>query len=120
MHMTGISMAERMPRQFDMDIAPIISVCEEITREIVQLCVTVLSEVPDGIAADLYDAGVVLTGAGAEMEGMNKRIGDALGIPCKVADAPGQATIAGINEIMRKPEAYAAAIMSSSSRGAGR
>lgn len=120
MHMTGISMEDRMPKQFDLENTMIVAVCEEMVREIVQLCVTVLSEVPDGIAADLYDAGVVLTGAGAELEGLNKRIGDALGIPCKIADAPAQASAAGLFEIMRNAEAYRAAIMGSSSRGSGR
>ena len=111
MHMTGFSLYKRLPEAFDLETAPVLRACEEVVREIAGLCVSVVSELPEEIAADLNDAGAVLTGGGAEMIGMDKRVGDALGIPCRIADAPAKCAARGLFEIMRNPEKYENAFM---------
>ena len=111
MHMTGFSMEKRLPEAFDLESAPVLDVCEEVTREIANLCVSVVSEVPEEISADLNDTGAILVGGGAEMSGMDKRIGDALGIPCRIADAPSKCAVRGLFEIMRAPEKYETAFL---------
>lgn len=116
MHMTGFSMEKRQPETFDVSTALVLHACEEVVREIAALCVNVVSEAPEEISADLIDAGVVLVGGGAEMTGMDKRIGDTLGVPCRIADAPGKCAIRGLAEIMREPEKYEAVMMNRSRR----
>jgi len=111
MHMTGFSMEKRLPEAFDVSTPLVLHACEEVVREIAGLCASVVSEVPEEISADLIDTGAVLVGGGAEMPGMDKRIGDTLGIPCRIADAPGKAAIRGLAEIMRTPENYDAVMM---------
>ena len=68
-------------------------------------------QAPEELSADLNDAGAVLVGGGAELTGLDKRIGDALGIPCRVADAPAACAIRGLHRIMESPEAYPAAFL---------
>lgn len=116
MHMTGFSMEKRQPEAFDVNTISVLHACEEVVREIAALCVNVVSEVPEEISADLIDTGAVLVGGGAEMTGMDKRIGDTLGIPCRIADAPGKCAIRGLAEIMREPEKYEALMMSRTRR----
>lgn len=116
MHMTGFSMEKRQPEAFDVSTALVIHACEEVVREIAGLCANVVSEVPEEISADLIDVGAVLVGGGAEMTGMDKRIGDTLGIPCRIADAPGKCAVRGLAEIMREPEKYEAVMMSHTRR----
>ena len=65
----------------------------------------------------MNDAGAVLVGGGAEMPGMDKRIGDTLGVPCRIADAPGKCAARGLAEIMRAPEKYPAALMAQTRKG---
>lgn len=116
MHMTGFSMEKRQPEVFDVSTALALHACEEVVREIAGLCASVVSDVPEEISADLIDAGAVLVGGGAEMPGMDKRIGDTLGIPCRIADAPGKCAIRGLAEMMREPEKYEAVMMSRTRR----
>lgn len=111
MHMTGFSMEKRLPEAFDLESKPVLAVCEEVVREIAELCANVAAEVPEEISADLNDTGAVLVGGGAEMAGMDKRIGDTLGIPCRVADAPSKCAVRGLVEIMRNPEKYETAFL---------
>ena len=98
MHMTGFSMERRLPEAFDIETAPVLYACEEVVREIAGLCASVVSEIPEELSADLNDAGAVLVGSGAEMAGLDKRIGDTL------------------VEIMLTPEKYEPAMMLSSRR----
>lgn len=111
MHMTGFSIADRIPKVFDVETKPVLEACEDVVREIVGLVASVVDNAPEELSADLTDMGIVLTGAGAELTGLNKRLGDALGIPCRVADAPGTCAIRGVYQMMLNPEKYAQVIM---------
>ena len=117
MHMTGFSMEERLPKTFDVETRPVLHACEEVVAEIAGLCANVVAEIPEELSADLNDMGAVLVGGGAEMPGMDKRIGDTLGIPCRIADAPAKCAIRGLTEIMRAPEKYEAVMMTRTRRG---
>ena len=116
MHMTGFSMERRQPEAFDVETRPVLHACEEVVQEIAGLCVSVASEAPEELSADLNDAGVTLVGGGAELAGIDKRIGDTLGIPCRVADAPAKCAVRGLAEIMRAPEKYEAAMLARTHR----
>ena len=117
MHMTGFSMERGLPEAFDVETKLVVHACEEVVSEIAGLCASVVSEIPEELAADLNDAGAVLVGAGAELPGMDKRIGDTLGIPCRIADAPSRCAVRGLTEIMRAPEQYPAVVLSQTKRG---
>lgn len=111
MHMTGFSMADRLPRNFHVETRPVLDACEDVVRELTSLCASVVDNAPEELSADLNDTGVMLAGGGAEMSGLDKRIGDALGIPCSVADAPSTCGIRGLHKIMANPDQYKAAFM---------
>ena len=117
MHMTGFSLERRLPEAFDIETMPVLYACEEVVREIAGLCASVVSEIPEELSADLNDAGAVLVGGGAELTGLDKRIGDTLGIPCRIADAPSKCVVRGIFEIMRAPEKYENAMLRHSRKG---
>ncbi|MBR1560893.1 MAG: rod shape-determining protein, partial [Clostridia bacterium] len=65
MHMIGINMAERLPMTFDVETQPVLDACEDVVQEIARMCAAVVDAAPEGLAADLNDAGMVLAGAGA-------------------------------------------------------
>ena len=111
MHMTGFSMFDRLPRNFDVETRPVLEACEDVMRELTGLCASVVDNAPEELSADLNDAGAVLAGGGAEMTGLDKRIGDALGIPCRLAEAPSTCRIRGVYRIMENPDDYKAAFM---------
>lgn len=119
MHMTGFSMERRLPEAFDVETRPVLHACEEVVSEIAGLCVSIATSAPEELSADLNDAGAVLVGAGAELAGLDKRIGDTLGVPCRIADAPSKCCIRGLFEIMRNPEKYPATLMLHTNRRSG-
>lgn len=111
MHVAGFSIPDRLPKTFDIETKPVLDACEDVVRELVGLCASVADNAPEELAADLNDAGLVLAGGGAEMSGLDKRIGDALGLPCRIADVPGTCGIRGLYQIMQHPENYPAVFL---------
>ena len=108
MHATGISMKKRMPVTFDVETKPVLNACEDVVAELARLVSTVVDSAPEELSADLNDAGAVLVGGGAAMTDLDRRVGQALGIPCRVADAPENCAIRGLYRIMENPDAYRA------------
>ena len=103
MHMIGINMAERLPMTFDVETQPVLDACEDMVSEIARMCTAVVEAAPEGLAADLNDSGAVLAGAGASMTELDRRLGQALGIPCRVADAPATCAARGMAKIIEDP-----------------
>ena len=42
MHMTGFSIADRLPRNFDVETKPVLDACEDVVRELAGLCASVV------------------------------------------------------------------------------
>jgi rod shape-determining protein MreB len=55
-------------------------------REMVDLVRSVLERTPPELAADILDHGLVMTGGGALLHGLDRLIADETGIPVIVAD----------------------------------
>lgn len=106
MHMTGISMSERLPVNFDVETQPVLDACEDVMAELCRLCASVVDNAPEELSADLNDAGVVVVGGGGAMTDIDRRISQTLGIPCRVADAPAACAVRGLHKIMENPEPY--------------
>ena len=107
MRATGIAMKDRRPVTFDVETKPVLDACEDVVAELARLCNSVLDNAPEELSADLNDAGAVLTGGGAALTELDRRLNQALGIPCRVADAPDTCAIRGLWRIMENPKAYA-------------
>lgn len=120
MHAVGFSLAERLPKSFDVETKPVLDACEDVVREIAGLCASVVDNAPEELSADLNDTGIVLAGAGAELSGLDKRIGSFLGIPCKTADVPSLCGIRGLYKIMENPDEYKSVFMGEKTNNAWR
>ena len=116
LHATGVSMAQRMPVNFDVETQPVLNACEDVMAELARLCAEVVDNAPEELSADLNDVGAVLTGGGAALTELDRRLGNALGIPCRVADAPETCAIRGLWRIMEDPNRYAEMLQDRQSR----
>lgn len=59
-----------------------------------------ITRIEPELAADLVDNGIVLTGGGALLRGLDKRLADATGLPVLVADNATHATIEGCGVVI--------------------
>ena len=106
MKAAGISQKRRVPELRAVSPQLVWQACEPLVRELLRLCVSVVEQAPFGLVADLNDEGMVLCGGGALLPGLDKRLGDGLGIPCRIEESPGAGVVKGLAEYMAHTERY--------------
>src|SRR6187401_108037 len=95
MEVKGRHAVEGVPRTVtitDSDIRE--ALCEPL-RQIVQAVRDSLERIPPELSADIYDRGVVLTGGGALLRNLDKRLREETGLPVLVAENPLTSVVLG-------------------------
>ncbi|RXK11530.1 rod shape-determining protein [Halarcobacter mediterraneus] len=73
---------------------------KEPLREIVSAVRSVLEDMPPDLAGDVVDNGVILTGGGALIRGLDKYLADIIKLPVKVAEEPLLAVAYGTSNVL--------------------
>ncbi len=84
----GRSLAEGVPRSFVLTSEEILSALQEPLTGIVSAVKGTLEKSPPELAADIAERGIVLTGGGALLRGMDKLLSAETGLPVIVAEDP--------------------------------
>ena len=95
MDVKGRHVAEGVPRTVTVRDADIRVALSEPLRQIVQAVRESLEKVPPELSADIYDRGVVLTGGGALLRNLDRRLSDETGLPVLVAENPLTSVVMG-------------------------
>ena len=72
----------------------------EPIRSIVVAVRDALERVPPELCADIYDRGVVLTGGGALLRNLDKRLREETGLPVLVAENPLTSVVLGAGKML--------------------
>jgi rod shape-determining protein MreB len=91
----GRDMVSGLPRTVKVPSASIRQAIEEPITAIVDAVKATLDKTPPELASDIVDRGIVLTGGGALLKGMDERLRHETGIPIHVADNPLDAVVLG-------------------------
>ncbi|MEQ1921746.1 MAG: rod shape-determining protein [Pyrinomonadaceae bacterium] len=83
------------------EIYPIV---EGIVRRIALRVKDTLTELRPEVAADIYDRGVILTGGGALLEGIDQYLRSFINLPVSIAEEPRYATVHGLIKMFDDPE----------------
>ncbi len=73
----------------------------EPTQAIVEAVKAVLEKTPPELASDIIDRGIILTGGGALLRGLDVLLGEVTGIPVLVADDPLSCVVIGTGQRIR-------------------
>ncbi|AXX93607.1 rod shape-determining protein [Malaciobacter molluscorum LMG 25693] len=77
---------------------------KEPLKEIVSAVKSVLEDMPPDLASDIVDNGVILTGGGALIKGLDTYLADIIKLPVKVADEPLLAVAYGTSNVLNQAE----------------
>lgn len=91
----GQDLVTGLPRNFLVDAAEIRKATEEVIDKILGTVTATLDNCPPELAGDVMDHGVVLTGGGALLTGMDERLRHETGMPVHVCDQPLQTVATG-------------------------
>ncbi|MAY36733.1 rod shape-determining protein [Litorivivens sp.] len=84
----GRNLAEGIPRRFTLNSNEILEALQEPLSVIVQAVKRALEQSPPELAADIAETGIVLTGGGALLRGIDQLIADESALPVIVAEDP--------------------------------
>lgn len=79
---------EGMPKTITINSNEVEEALHDTLQQIVRATHSVLAKLPPELAADIIDRGIMLTGGGALLHGMDQLLSDALEVPVVVSDSP--------------------------------
>ena len=108
----GRDIVSAMPRNLEISSDEITEAIQEPLRLIVGAVRHVLEETPPELVPDIFDRGIVLSGGGAQLRGLDRYIAMHTGIPAVVADDPQTSVVRGTGlalenfEVLKRNQAY--------------
>jgi rod shape-determining protein MreB len=88
MEIRGRDLINGLPKTVKITSEEVREALSEPVQAIVEAVKTVLEKTPPELAADIIDRGVILTGGGALLRGLDTLLGEVTGIPVIVAEDP--------------------------------
>ena len=100
MEIRGRDMVTGLPRTITIASEEIEKALHESVAVIVQTCKNVLEKTPPELSADIIDRGVIITGGGALLHGMDHLLTDELKVPVFLAEHPMDCVAIGTGMIL--------------------
>lgn len=100
----GRDVATGSPSAVEVTSGELYPIVESITRRMSQVVSDTLTELRPEVAADIYDRGIVLTGGGALLNGVDQYLRDFVHLSVIVADEPRYATVRGLLKMFDEPD----------------
>jgi rod shape-determining protein MreB and related proteins len=108
----GRDMISGLPRNVVVSSAEVRQAIEEPLHSIIDSVRTTLDKTPPELAGDIMDRGVVLTGGGALLRGLDERLRHETGMPVHVADSPLDSVAMGAGKCVEEFEALQQVLVS--------
>lgn len=116
----GRDLVSGLPRTVTVSSGEIRQALEEPLHSIIDAVRTTLDQTPPELAGDIMDRGIVLTGGGALLRGLDERLRHETGMPVHVAEDPLHAVALGAGKCVEEFDALQAVLVSERSGGSGR
>jgi rod shape-determining protein MreB len=100
MEVKGRNLIEGVPRTVTIDDSEIREALSECISTILNAIRVALERTPPELSADISDRGIVLTGGGALVKNLDKRIREETGLPVSVADDPLASVVLGTGKML--------------------
>ncbi|MEF9922223.1 MAG: rod shape-determining protein MreB [Anaerovoracaceae bacterium] len=101
----GRDLVTGLPKTVEVTSEEIMEALEEPLHAICEATHSVLEKTPPELAADISNTGIVLTGGGSLLYGIDKRIEDRTGIKVKIAEDPKSCVAVGTGKALDQLEA---------------
>jgi len=100
MEIKGRNLIEGVPKTITVDDSEIREALSECVATIMNAIRVALERTPPELSADISDRGIVLTGGGALLKNLDKRIREETGLPVSIADDPLASVVLGTGKML--------------------
>jgi len=95
MRIRGREARTGMPRELDITASEICGILQKSALRIADEILSVLEDTSPELVGDIAETGIVLTGGGSQLRGMDVLLQSQIGIPCTIADDPASCVAIG-------------------------
>jgi rod shape-determining protein MreB and related proteins len=107
----GRDLISGLPKNLELSSNEVCEALGESLEEVMQAIKSVLRETPPELSADVMDKGIVLSGGGALIRNIDKKISKNIGVPCFLASDPLLCVSKGTGVILENIDVYKKSIM---------
>jgi len=100
MEIKGRNLIEGIPKTITIDDSEIRESLAECVATIMNAIRVALERTPPELSADISDRGIVLTGGGAMLKNLDRRIREETGLPVSIADEPLASVVLGTGKML--------------------
>ncbi|HEX9062260.1 MAG TPA: rod shape-determining protein, partial [Clostridia bacterium] len=100
----GRDLITGLPKNMSLTSSEITDALKEPINSIVDSIKLTLEKTPPELAADIMDRGIMLTGGGALLSGLDKLIKDETGMPVSIAERPLDCVVMGAGKVLEEIE----------------
>jgi len=100
MEVKGRNLIEGVPKTITIDDSEIREAISECVATILNAIRVALERTPPELSADISDRGIVLTGGGAMLKNLDKRIREETGLPVSIAEDPLASVVLGTGKML--------------------
>ena len=102
----GRDLITGIPRQITINYAEVAEALDESVNAIEEAILKALENTPPELASDIYKTGLYLTGGGALLRGLDKRISRITKLPVHIADEPLRAVVRGTGIALKNTDRF--------------
>jgi rod shape-determining protein MreB len=106
MEVTGRNLISGLPKTLTISADEMVEALEEPVQAILEAVHSVLERTPPELSADIYDHGIVMTGGGSLLYGLDIRIQQHTRVPCYVAEDAISCVAIGTGKSLDNVDAY--------------
>ncbi|HNX97708.1 MAG TPA: rod shape-determining protein, partial [Candidatus Aminicenantes bacterium] len=89
-----------IPKTITINDSEIREALESVVQTIVEIVKNTLEKTPPELAADIVDRGIILSGGGALLKNLDKRLREETSLPIFIADDPLSAVVLGAGKVL--------------------
>ena len=112
MEIKGRDLVAGIPKTMKISSVEVREALSEPLQQIVEALMRSLEKTPPELASDIVDRGIVMTGGGSLLRGIDMLLREATNLPITVAEDPLTCVVLGTGKILDDPTLYEKVLMS--------
>jgi len=109
----GRDLVTGLPKMINVSSIDIREALSESVNKIVNAVLTLLEKTPPELAADIFDRGIMLSGGGGMLKGLDERLRRETSLPVHVAEDPLLAVVRGTGKVLENISEYQTVLIKS-------
>jgi rod shape-determining protein MreB len=109
----GRDLVSGIPKSIIVSSFDIREALAESVNEIVDAVLSLLERTPPELSADIFDRGIMLSGGGALLKGLDERLRRETSLPVHIADDPLTAVVRGTGKVLENLSEYSSVLIKS-------